>query len=70
MQINAAKKTCDQTSSDKALFNYILKIILSNKSKTWNTNELLDAFRNKDSTESNSTGLKNTSCLIEKDTTL
>ena len=28
LQINAAKNTCDQTSSDKAPLNYILKIIL------------------------------------------
>ena len=49
LQINAAKRACDQTSSDKAPFNYILKIILNKKSKIWNTNELLDAFRNKGS---------------------
>ena len=65
LQINAAKSTCDQTSSVKAPFSYILKIILNKKSKIWNTNELLDAFRNKGSTESNSTRLVNTSCLIE-----
>ena len=44
LQINAAKNTCDQTSS-KAPFNYILKIMLNKKSKICNTNELLDAFR-------------------------
>ena len=49
LEINAAKRTCDQTSSDKAPFNYILKIILNKKSKIWNTNELLDTFRNKGS---------------------
>ena len=73
LQINAAKSTWDQTNSDKAPFNYILKIILNKKSKIQNTNELLDAFRNKGSTEqivhivyTNSTNsLVNTSCLIE-----
>ena len=65
LQINAAKSRWDQTNSDKAPFNYILKVILNKKSKIWNTNELLDAFRNKGSTESNSTRLVNTSCLIE-----
>ena len=65
LQINAAKSTCHQTSSDKAPFHYILKIILNKKRKIWNTNELLDPFWNKDSTESNSTRLVNTSCLIE-----
>ena len=65
MQINAAKNTCDQTRFDKAPFNYILKIILNKLSKKWNTNELLDIFRNKGSTESNTTRLVNTSCLIE-----
>ena len=65
MQINAAKNTCDQTRFDKAPFNYILKIILNKLSKKWNTNELLDVFRNKGSTESNTTRLVNTSCLIE-----
>ena len=53
LQINAAKNTCDQTSSDKAPFNFILKIMLNKKSKKWNTNELLDEFWNKGSTESN-----------------
>ena len=33
LQINAAKSTYDQTSSDKAPFNYVLKIILNKKSK-------------------------------------
>ena len=33
LQINAAKSTYDQASSDKAPFNYILKIILNKKSK-------------------------------------
>ena len=65
LQVNAEKNTCGQTSSDKAPFNYILKIILNKKSKTWNTNGLLDAFWNKGSTKSNSTRLVNTSCLIE-----
>ena len=65
LQINEAKSTCHQTSSDKAPFHYILKIILNKKRKIWNTNELLDPFWNKDSTESNSTRLVNTSCLIE-----
>ena len=65
LQINAAKSTWGQTNSDKAPFNYILKVILNKKSKIWNTNELLDAFRNKGSTELNSTRLANTSCLIE-----
>ena len=65
LQINVAKSTCDHASSDKAPFNYILKIILNKKSKIWNTNELLDEFRNKGNTESNSTRLVNTSCLIE-----
>ena len=73
LQINAAKSRCDQTSYDKAPFNYILKIILNKKSKIQNTNELLDAFRNKGSTKqivhivyTNSTNsLVNTSCLIE-----
>ena len=41
---NAAKNTRDQTSSDKVLFNYILKSILKKKSKIWYTNELLDAL--------------------------
>ena len=65
LQINAAKSTCDQTSSVKAPFSYILKIILNKKSKIWNTNELLDTIRKKSSTESNCTRLVNTSCLIE-----
>ena len=65
LQINAEKSTCHQTSSDKAPFHYILKIVLNKKRKIWNTNELLDPFWNKDSTESNSTRLVNTSCLIE-----
>ena len=65
LQINAAKSTCDQTSSVKGPFNYILKIILNKKSKIWNTNELLDTIRKKSSTESNCTRLVNTSCLIE-----
>ena len=65
LQINAAKSTCHQTSSDKAPFHYILKIILNKKRKIWNTNELLDPFWNKGSTESNGTRLVNTSCLIE-----
>ena len=65
LQINAVKNTCDQTSSDKAPFNYILKIILNKKNKIWNKNELLDVFPNKGSTESKSTRIVNTSCLTE-----
>ena len=65
LQINAAKSTCHQTSSAKAPFHYILKIILNKKRKIWNTNELLDPFWNKGSTESNGTRLVNTSCLIQ-----
>ena len=65
LQINAAKSTCGQTSSDKEPFNYILKIILNKKSNTWNTNELLDAISNEGSSESNSARLVNTFCLIE-----
>ena len=65
LQINAEKSTYHQTSSDKAPFHYILKIILNKKRKIWNTNELLDPFWNKGSTESNGTRLVNTSCLIE-----
>ena len=65
LQINAAKNTCNQTSSDKVPFNYILKIILNKKSEISNTNELLDAFWNKGSTESNISVLVKTSCLIE-----
>ena len=66
MQINAAKNTCDQIRFDKTLFNYILKIILNKQSKKSNTNEVLDVFRKKGNTESNTTRLLNTSCLIEK----
>ena len=44
LQINAAKSISDQISSDKAPFNYILKIMLNKKSKIRNTNELLDAL--------------------------
>ena len=65
LQINAEKSTCHQTSSDKAPFHYILKIVLNKKRKIWNTNELLDPFWNKGSTESNGTRLVNTSCLIQ-----
>ena len=65
LQINAAKNTCDQTSSDKAPFNYILKIILNKKSKICNTYELLDAFQNKVSTESNMCCFVNMFCLIQ-----
>ena len=51
MRINAAKSTYNQTGSDKAPFNFILRIILNKKSRIWNTNELLDAFRNMGCTE-------------------
>ena len=51
MGINAAKSTYNQTGSDKAPFNFILRIILNKKSRIWNTNELLDAFRNMGCTE-------------------
>ena len=44
LQINAAKSISDQISSDKAPFNYVLKIMLNKKSKIRNTNELLDAL--------------------------
>ena len=55
----------DHTSSHKAPFNYILKIILNKESKIWNTNKLLDAYWNTGGTESISTRLLNMSCLIE-----
>ena len=44
LQINAAKNRCDQTSFDKAPFNYILRSILDEENKIWNTNELLGAY--------------------------
>ena len=47
LQINAAKNTYNQTSSDKAPFNYILHIILKEENKIWNTKKLLDVYRNK-----------------------
>ena len=59
------KSTCDYTSSDNAPFNYILKSILNKENKIWNTNESIDANRNTGGTESISTRLVNTSCLIE-----
>ena len=65
LQINTAKSTCDHTISDKAPFNYILQSILNKENKMWNTNELLDANWNMGRTESFSTRLGNTSCLIE-----
>ena len=55
----------DHTSSHKAPFNYILKIILNKESKIWNTNKLLDAYWNTGGTESIGTRLLNMSCLIE-----
>ena len=51
LQINAAKNTYDQTSFDKS--------ILNKENKIWSTNELVDAYRNKGGTESNSTRLVN-----------
>ena len=51
LQINAAKNTYDQTSFDKS--------ILNKENKIWNTNELVDAYRNKGGTESNSTRFVN-----------
>ena len=48
LQINAAKNTYNQKGSDKAPLNYILKITLKEENKIWNTNELLDVYRNKD----------------------
>ena len=51
LQINASKNTYDQTSFDKS--------ILNKENKIWNTNELVDAYRNKGATESNSTRLVN-----------
>ena len=65
LQINTIKSTHDHKRSDKAPFNFTLKSILNKESKIWNTNKLLDAFRNKGISESNSTHLVNTSCLIE-----
>ena len=59
------KSTYDYTSSDNAPFNYILKSILNKENKIWNTNESIDANRNTGGTESISTRLVNTSCLIE-----
>ena len=47
LQINAAKNTYNQASSDKPPFNYILKIILEVENKSWNTNVLLDVYQNK-----------------------
>ena len=61
LQINGAKNTYDQTSSDKVPFNYILKSILSKENKMWNTNKLLDAYWNKGCTELNSTCVVNNS---------
>ena len=65
LQINAAKSAYDFTSSDNAPFNYILKSILNKENKIWNTNELIDANWNMGTTESISTRIVNTSCLIE-----
>ena len=57
LQINTAKSTYDH--------NYILKIILNKKNKIWKTKELLDTNWNTGGTESISTRLVNTFCLIE-----
>lgn len=54
LQINAAKDTYDQTSSDKTPLKYILKSILNKENNLWNTNELLHAYWNNGDTESNS----------------
>ena len=49
----------DQTSYNKAPFNFILRIILNKENKMWNSSELLDAYKNKGGTESNRTRLVN-----------
>ena len=54
-KIKAARNKYDQTSCDKAPSNFILRSILNEDNKMWNSIELLDAYKNKGGTESNST---------------
>lgn len=42
--------TARKVLTDKEPFNYILKSILNEENKIWNTNELLDAYQNKSGT--------------------
>ena len=58
-KITAARNMYDQTSCDKAPFKFILRSILNEDAKMWNSSELLDAYKNKGGTESNSTRLVN-----------
>ena len=53
--IKAAKNSLDQTSSDKDPFNYILKSLRNEEDKIWISTELLEAYRLKGGSETNST---------------
>ena len=53
--INAAKNSLDQTSNDKEPFNHILKLLRCKEDKIWSSTELLEAYREKGGSETNST---------------
>ena len=53
--IKAAKNSLDQTSSDKEPFNYILISLRDEEDKIWTSTELLEAYRSKGGSETNST---------------
>ena len=52
--IKAAKNSLDQTSSDEP-FNYILKSLRNEEDKIWTSTELLEVYRSKGGSETNST---------------
>ena len=53
--LKAAQNQYDNTSTDKIPFNYILRSIRNEQDKVWNSSELLEEYRNKGGTETNST---------------
>ena len=53
--VKAAQNQYYNTSTDKIPFNYILQSIRNEQDKVWNSSELLEEYRNKGGTETNST---------------
>ena len=53
--IKTAKNSLDQISSAKEPFNDILKSLRNEEDKIWTSTELLEAYRSKGSSETNST---------------
>ena len=53
--IKSARNKQDQYNSDKEPFNFVLRSVLLNRERTWNSTELMQMYKNKGGTDSNPT---------------